>query len=206
MIFNKRTGFSGATANAIEPILAAAKLNIARFMQPAKNGLPQRALIVSGVNVKGNLETDGELHIDGQIVGNVSCGRLAIGKDGAVRGDIKADEVVVSGKAEGVIRTHRIMLQESARVMGDIFYEIISIEEGAQFIGASNQGKHETNDEVPAPAIADALHALLVKHADDLEGCAPGSDEERELAAIERAIGAYEAVRWPTGKVAGGKG
>jgi hypothetical protein len=39
-----------------------------------------------------------------------------------------------------------------------------------------------------------------------LEGCAPGSDEERELSAIERAIGAYEAVGWPTGKVAGGKG
>jgi len=47
---------------------------------------------------------------------------------------------------------------------------------------------------------------MLVKRADDLEGCAPGSDEGRELADIERAISAYEAVRWPTGKTAGGKG
>jgi hypothetical protein len=57
-----------------------------------------------------------------------------------------------------------------------------------------------------APTITDELHAMLMKRADDLEGCPSGSDEERELAAIERAIGAYEAVRWPTGKIAGGKG
>ena len=139
MIFNKRPG-SGTTALKIEPIVAVAKLNLARFMQPAKNGSPQRALINSGVNVNGNLETNGELHVDGQIVGNVSCGHLVIGKDGAVRGDIEADEVVVCGKTEGVIRARRIMLQESARVVGDIFCKILSMEEGAQFIGASNQG------------------------------------------------------------------
>jgi len=139
MIFNKMTGLSGAAANTVDPIVAAAKLNVARFIQPAKNGLPQRALINFGLNVKGNLETDGELHIDGQIVGNVSCGHLVIGKDGAVRGNIKADEVIVCGKTEGVIRARRIMLQESARVVGDIFYEIMSMEEGAQFIGASNR-------------------------------------------------------------------
>jgi len=72
---------------------------------------------------------------------------------------------------------------------------------------AGNNWIHSANDAAAkAPTITDELHAMLVKRADDLEGCLAGSDQERELAAIECAIGAYEAVRWPTGTVAGGKG
>jgi hypothetical protein len=54
--------------------------------------------------------------------------------------------------------------------------------------------------------VADGVHALLVKHADALEGCIEGSPEEVELAAIVDAIEAYEELRWPTGRVPGGKG
>jgi len=43
---------------------------------------------------------------------------------------------------------------------------------------------HPADGISPAPAITDALHALLVKRADELEGCTEGSDEERELTAI----------------------
>ena len=53
---------------------------------------------------------------------------------------------------------------------------------------------------------ADAMHAALVKRADDLMGCLEGSPEEAELASIVDAIEAYEALRWPTGKIPGGKG
>jgi hypothetical protein len=71
---------------------------------------------------------------------------------------------------------------------------------------ASDDWMHPTNDAAPAPAITDALDALLIKRADDLEGCTEGSDEKRELEAITNAIEAYEAVRWPSGKVNGGRG
>ena len=57
-----------------------------------------------------------------------------------------------------------------------------------------------------APPLTDDLHALLVKRADELAGCTQGTAEEGELAAITDAIEAYEAVRWPGGKIAGGKG
>ena len=53
---------------------------------------------------------------------------------------------------------------------------------------------------------ADAMHTLLIKRADELMGCTEGSPEEEELRALADVIDAYEAKRWPSGKVAGGKG
>jgi hypothetical protein len=58
----------------------------------------------------------------------------------------------------------------------------------------------------PADIEADALHALLVLRADELVGCTERSQEEAELEAIADAIEGYEAIRWPEGKVPGGKG
>jgi hypothetical protein len=50
------------------------------------------------------------------------------------------------------------------------------------------------------------MHALLVHRADALEGCLEASEEEIELRAIADVVGAYEAKRWPDGKIPGGKG
>jgi hypothetical protein len=58
----------------------------------------------------------------------------------------------------------------------------------------------------PMSVQADTVYALLIQRADVLEGCTEGSEEERELSAITDAIEAYEGLRWPEGKVKGGKG
>jgi hypothetical protein len=71
---------------------------------------------------------------------------------------------------------------------------------------ADGDWMHPTNDAAPAPTITDVLHALLVRRADNLEGCTERSHEERELAAVTDAIEAYEAVRWPLGRTQDGNG
>ena len=54
--------------------------------------------------------------------------------------------------------------------------------------------------------VADKMHALLVERADALIGCSKGSLEEAELAALTDTIETYEWLRWPLGKIPGGKG
>jgi hypothetical protein len=55
-------------------------------------------------------------------------------------------------------------------------------------------------------AESDAMHGVLVRRADALEGCLKGSTEESELKAIVDAIEAYETLRWPDGRIEGDKG
>ena len=73
---------------------------------------------------------------------------------------------------------------------------------------AGREWPQPAND-TAAPS-ADALYALIIERAAELASriarCAEGSDEERELEAIANAIDAYEAVLWPNGRIAGGKG
>jgi cytoskeletal protein CcmA (bactofilin family) len=142
MIFNKKS------EEAYGPIItpkrgAAGEGGSADPLQRKPSSLPARAIIDAGLNIKGDLQTDGEVQVDGQISGDISCAHLTVGKDGAILGDIKANEVVVRGKVRGVIRATRVILQESAHVEGDIFHDRIAIEEGARFIGASNNEKDE---------------------------------------------------------------
>jgi len=55
-------------------------------------------------------------------------------------------------------------------------------------------------------AEADAMHALLVVRADMLMSAPQESYAATELELITDAIDAYEAKRWPGGKIPGGKG
>ena len=54
--------------------------------------------------------------------------------------------------------------------------------------------------------VTDRVHALLMDRADALMGCTGNSPEEAELAALIDVIEAYERLRWPLGRIPGGRG
>ena len=151
MLFNKKAeeeymhDFSTAkrpsttTASVVEPAAAT----------PRKaNGAPTRSVIDSWLTITGNLQSEGEVQVDGQIHGDIRCAHLTVGRDAMVTGNITAEEVVVRGKVKGVIRSNRVILQDTAQVDSEIFHKNLSIEEGACFDGTSRHSDDPLNAEV----------------------------------------------------------
>ena len=99
------------------------------------------SVIGSDLTVIGNLESKGEVTVEGQIQGDIHCAMLLVGENAQVTGGIVAEEVVVRGKVQGSIRGNKVTLQSSAHVEGDVFHKALAIEQGAFFEGKSRRAE-----------------------------------------------------------------
>jgi cytoskeletal protein CcmA (bactofilin family) len=104
--------------------------------RPAKSSGPSVPSIISaGFAVKGDVDCDGDIQLDGRVEGVIRTKSLTIGATGEVRGEITAERVRVLGKVFGPIRAKSIDLGRSAQVVGDIRYETLTVEQEAQVDG-----------------------------------------------------------------------
>ncbi|MEL6977459.1 MAG: polymer-forming cytoskeletal protein [Pseudomonadota bacterium] len=120
--------------------------------QPASNaglrpGKPAPSVISPDLTIKGNLQTSGDMQIEGTIDGDIRSHLLTIGQSALVRGEVVADDVVVNGRIIGRIRAQKVRLSSTARVEGDILHKNIAIESGAQFEGSVQRSEDPLNDE-----------------------------------------------------------
>ena len=93
--------------------------------------------LVSETQLTGDLVTNSSLRVDGQINGNVKCnGRLVVGEEGKITGDITATEVELDGTVSGQINAEILLtLHQTAVVKGDVNTERLIIEDGARIEG-----------------------------------------------------------------------
>jgi len=102
---------------------------------------PPRSVAVLGKNVqvKGEIHSQEDLTIDGDVEGTVDVvgHRLTIGPNGKLKANgVKAREVVVMGKMNGsVAATEKVYIRKDAQLVGDVQTAGIVIEDGAYFKG-----------------------------------------------------------------------
>jgi cytoskeletal protein CcmA (bactofilin family) len=95
------------------------------------------SLIGENVAMKGDLASDGEVQLDGAVLGDLKVGHLAIGETGQVEGVIEAESVEIRGRVAGAIIARTVKLYATARVDGDITHDQLTVEAGAHFAGRS---------------------------------------------------------------------
>ena len=114
--------------------------------------------------MKGDLESEADILVKGKVHGNITCKLLIIDTDAIVEGGIMAEELVVRGRAKGIIRANRVRLEKSAHVDSEIWHENFSAEEGARITGSLRYMEHPLNATGEAgaqPSVADRIVAAL---------------------------------------------
>lgn len=53
-------------------------------------------IVTEGMTVTGNIETDGDIVLEGKVIGDISCNDLKFGKLGVLQGNITANNVTLS--------------------------------------------------------------------------------------------------------------
>ena len=91
----------------------------------------EKSVISSDMKIKGKISAEGDLVLLGSVVGDIKCHSLSVEDSGTLKGNVDADVVTVSGKCDGQVSGDVISVKSTGKISGEVFYENISIEEGA---------------------------------------------------------------------------
>lgn len=95
-------------------------------------------LICQGTKVTGDIESNRNIRIDGQLKGKINTsGKIVVGNTGNIEGDIKCLNIEVSGILTGNIKAKELInLKSSSKIFGDIYTSKLAIEPGSVFTGS----------------------------------------------------------------------
>ena len=110
-----------------------------------------RNLIGNGTNIKGDIESTGDIRIDGKLTGSVtSSGKVVVGQNGVIEGSIKCKEADVSGSVKGTIEvTELTSLRATSRLEVELVTKQLLIETGALFTGKCTMANNNGNIQRP---------------------------------------------------------
>jgi cytoskeletal protein CcmA (bactofilin family) len=91
-----------------------------------------RSHFATGAKLSGDLTVPGLMELSGHIDGGITADSIVIEANGSAVGELHADSVAVKGRFEGNIHGRDVKLHSSAKVSGEIFYQTLTIESGAE--------------------------------------------------------------------------
>ncbi len=139
-------------------------------------GVP--SIISADLKIVGDLNSGGDLQIDGAVEGDITSRALTIGESAVVHGLLVAETVRIYGSVIGEVRANSVTLSKTARVEGDITHQSITMEAGADLIGRLSR----LDAKIAAPRPAETAAVAPKSNGSGLgEPSAPSSPGSKSL-------------------------
>ncbi|MBQ7285030.1 MAG: polymer-forming cytoskeletal protein [Alphaproteobacteria bacterium] len=110
-------------------------LKLARRLSRSSTGAPVPSIISENTKINGDIISEGIIHVDGQVEGDISCDELIIGVKGSVIGAVTVTKLQLYGVLNGRVSADNLFIAKSARLIGDATHNTIAIEPGAYVDG-----------------------------------------------------------------------
>jgi len=113
-----------------------------------KNYDQEISILSHGLKFEGKLSSEGNVRIDGDFTGDIIInGNLTLGEKSVVNGNIKATNITISGKVDGIVEAaEKMVLESSSRMIGDLSAKILVVNEGSIFDGKSKMNSNASSN------------------------------------------------------------
>ena len=119
--------------------------------------------IGKGTFLEGNIETYGNIRIEGKVTGNVkSKSKVALGNSSHVQGNIIAQNADIEGEVKGRLEIAELLvLKATAVINGDIITGKLVVEPGAVFNGSCKMGTSTKEIKISENGLSERSAATL---------------------------------------------
>lgn len=95
----------------------------------------ERNVLAKNTKIVGDISAEGDFRIDGTLEGTLKTnGRVIIGVDGFIKGNVQAENADIEGKIDGQLTVEKTLtVKTSASISGDVVIGKLSVEPGATF-------------------------------------------------------------------------
>jgi cytoskeletal protein CcmA (bactofilin family) len=140
-----------ANANPVEvPASSLAEISASRVGSSAVN---QYSMIGKSITIKGEITASDPVYVYGTVEGSINAPahRVTIGKEGRVKADITAREVVIMGDVCGNLEGgERVEIRSDGSLIGNMATRRIYVEEGAVLSGTIDVHKPSKKEKAEA--------------------------------------------------------
>lgn len=90
------------------------------------------SIISEDFTIRGDIESEGTLHVEGRIIGLVKANTIHVSGSGQIEGDVVCQNISIKGNVSGTVVCSDLTLASSALVKGHVSYRSITVGRGAR--------------------------------------------------------------------------